>query len=461
MAKGDRDSYHPSPAELDRFLLGEMSPTQAAPVLAHLLHGCEHCQMSMRPMAAAMFETTPNAAEPLPSSGAEYDFPLFKAFSIARRYAATAVQPSKARIQSQQVSDVQAPKEVALPATSDNSGAERDWLLCQRLIERCRALRHSDPETLVLTAQLAVELSQRLEETSPEKASALADLQACALAELGNARRIADDLVGAEAELSRALERAAQGAGDPLFLAALMDLTASLYTDLRRFEEARCLLDAVYAIYERAGDRHAAGRALISKGASSNYAFDVEEAIQLLTQGLSLIDPARDPKLAMIAIHNLIWSLVEGGRAAQAHQLFEHSRQLLSSHTERLDAIKTTWLEGRIAMALGEEERAEQLFRETRAHFEEARLPYEVALVSLDTAVLWLRAGRVAEIRGLIDETISIFQARGIRREAIGMMLVVRDAFRKRQVTETLLRTTAAKLQQMVELPSRRVRVSS
>jgi tetratricopeptide (TPR) repeat protein len=460
MAKGDRESYHPSPAELDRFLLGEMSPNQAAPVLAHLLHGCERCQTSMRPMAAAMFETTPNAAEPAPSSGAEYDFPLFKAFSSARRYAATAVQPSKARVQSQQVSDVQVPKEVALPAAADDSGAERDWLLCQRLIERCRALRYSDPETMVLTAQLAVELSQRLESSS-EKAPALADLQACALAELGNARRIADDLVGAEVELSRALERADQGTGDPLFLAALMDLTASLYTDLRRFEEARRLLDAVYAIYERAGDRHSAGRALISKGASSNYAFDVEEAVQLLAQGLSLIDPARDPKLAMIAIHNLIWSLVEGGRAAQAHQLFEHSRQLFSSHTEKLDAIKTTWLEGRIAMALGEEERAEQLFRETRAHFEEARLPYEVALVSLDTAVLWLRAGRVAEIRGLIDETISVFQTRGIRREAIGMMLVVRDAFRKRQVTEALLRTTAAKLQQMVELPSRRRRVSS
>ena len=69
-----------------------------------------------------------------------------------------------------------------------------------------------------------------------------------------------------------------------MFLAHLMDLTASLYSDQRRFDEARLLLDAVYAIYERAGDRHSAGRALISKGISANYAFDIEDA-QLLSPG--------------------------------------------------------------------------------------------------------------------------------------------------------------------------------
>jgi tetratricopeptide (TPR) repeat protein len=312
---------------------------------------------------------------------------------------------------------------------------------------------------MVLAATLAVVLAERLDPDFRGSAP-LADLQACALAELGNARRIADDLAGAESDLSRAVVRAQEGTGDPLFLARLMDFTASLYTDQRRFDEARLLLDAVYAIYERAGDRHLAGRTLISKGVSAQYAFDIEEAIRLLGQGLSMIDAAQDPKLAMIGIHNLVWSFVECGRADQARQLFEQSHQLYPSHIEPLDAIKVTWLEGRIAAALGEDRRAEQRFREARVRFEEAKLPYEVALVSLDTASLWLREGRTAEIKELIDETISIFQARGIRREAIGMLLVVREAFQKDQATEAMLRRVAAQLQ-MDGIPARRGRVSS
>jgi tetratricopeptide (TPR) repeat protein len=456
MAEAERE-IHPSPADLDRFLLGDMSPRQAAPVLAHLFHGCDECRTRMEPLASAMFGIGAPAPEPALESGAEYDFPLFKAFATARRYAAARAEEKTGDRQ-----PAMAPvlKEAPILEISSKVRAERDLGLCQRLIESCRALRHSDPETLVMTATLAVALAERLD-PSFLGAAALADLQACALAELGNARRIADDLAGAESDLSHAAARAAQGTGDPLLLARLMDLTASLYTDQRRFDEARQLLDAVYSIYEREGDRHSAGRALISKAYSANYAFDVEEAVPLFIKGLALIDPARDPKLAMITIHNLIWSLVECGQAARASQLFEHSRPLVSSYVERLDAVKAIWLEGRIAAGLGDDERAEQRFREARESFEAVKMPYDVALVSLDMAALWLRAGRTSEIMDLIDGTITIFRSRGIRREAIGMLLVVREAFQKRQMTEALLRTAAAELLRLEDSPARRGRVSS
>jgi tetratricopeptide (TPR) repeat protein len=443
MAEGDRDN-HPGPAELDRFLLGEMSPRQAAPILAHLIRGCERCKAAMEPLAAVMLGFGPQVQEPSPESGAEYDFPLFKAMATARRYAATAA-PVQAKGHARRAPAL---KEASLPASPGEPRPDQAWERCQRLIEMCRALRYSDPDTVVLTANLAVVLSERLD-PGIAGAVALADLQACALAELGNAKRIADDLAGAESDLSRAVVRAAQGTGNPLFLARLMDLTASLFTDQRRFEEARLLLDSVYTIYEREGDRNSAGRTLISKGMSANYAFNNEEALQLFVQGLALIDPASDPKLAMIGIHNLIWSLIECGQAPLASRLFEQSRELFSVHFEHMDAVRVLWTEGRLAMALGNYERAEQLFRTARASFEGARLPYEVALVSLDMASLWLREDRTAEIKGLIDETISIFQARGIRREAIGMLLVLREALQKEQATEAMLRTVTVQLQRL------------
>lgn len=467
MALGDRDGYHPSPADLDRFLLGEMSPRQAAPVLAHLIHGCTRCQTGIKPLVSAMFGVGTSLPEPSPQSGSEYDFPLFKAFAAARQYAAAA----KAGPENHRIARAPAPpalknavavSRASTPRKLDGKAdrMELDLARCRRLIDECRTLRYTDPETMVLTATLAVTLAERLDPGLLGSAL-LADLQARAFAELGNARRVADDLDGAEADLCRALARSAQGTGDPMLLARLMDLTASLYSDQRRFDEACLLLDAVYTIYQRHGDHHSAGRALISKGISVNSAFDVEEGARLLIQGLGMIDARRDPKLVMVSVHNLVWSLVECGQAAQARRLFEHGRQLFASYVERLDAIRSVWLEGRIAAALGEDQQAEQRFSEARASFEAARLPVEVALVSLDTAALWLRAGRTAEIMDLIEETVAIFRAHKIRRETIGTLLIVRDAYQKHQVTEALLRKVSAELLRIEDSPSQRGRVPS
>src|SRR3954451_23053166 len=246
MAEGDRDR-HPSPAELERFLLGEATPQQAAPVLAHLLRGCAHCRNNMEPTAAAMFGAGPGSPEPVAAPGAEagneYDFPLFKAFATARRYAESTTRTKADPPADRAASALKVAS--ASPEASANR-SERDWERCERLIEICRRLRYSDPEALVLTASLAVVLAERLDPAFRGPAT-LADLQAYAIAELGNAKRVSDDLRGAEAELALALRRAAEGTGAPLLLAHLMDLAASLYVEQGRNNDARALVDAVYA----------------------------------------------------------------------------------------------------------------------------------------------------------------------------------------------------------------------
>jgi tetratricopeptide (TPR) repeat protein len=442
MDEGDRRGHHPSPAELDRFMLGEMSPREAAPVLAHLIHGCAKCQRKLEPLASVMLGAPSQLPELLSeSAGNEYDFPLFKAFASARRYASARAVEERRPPAAPALKEAVAPRPPALEA----GVTERDWARCEWLIERCRVLRHTDPESMVLTATLAVALSERMSPGSSGSA-ALADLQAYALAELGNSQRIVDDVIPSEATLAAAVDRAGQGTGDPRLLAYLMDLTASLYTDVRRYEEALRLRDAVYAIYAKVGDRHRVGKALISKGFTLINALRAEEGIPFLTQGLAMIDAARDPRLVMAGVLNLIWSLVECGNAAQAQSLFELSQAFFSAQIERIDAIKCVWLDGRIAAALGEEEHAEQRFREALASYEEVRLPGYVAMVSIDLAILWLRTGRNAEIAPLIEETIAAFRSFGIHREVIGTLLVVHEALKKSQVTEALLRTAGTEL---------------
>jgi hypothetical protein len=55
MAERDRAANHVSSAELNRFLFGEMSGAEAAPVVAHLLTGCRRCREEMSALASVVF----------------------------------------------------------------------------------------------------------------------------------------------------------------------------------------------------------------------------------------------------------------------------------------------------------------------------------------------------------------------------------------------------------------------
>ena len=348
---------------------------------------------------------------------------------------------------------------VPLEALPPNSRKQTALDRCEALIERCRSLRYSDPEGMVLSASLAVNLAQQALSKQGESAE-LADLEARAWAELGNAHRVADDMVEAEATLSRALIRSGEGTGNPLLLARIMDLTASLYIDQRRFQEARQLLDSVHAIYQHTGDTQAAARTFISKGLASNRAFDPEEAIGFLAEGIRRIDPAHDPKLVLAAVHGLLWSLVDAGRDAQADWLLAEVRPLYEAHGERFDRLPQLWLEGRIASHLGQDEKAESILLRVREEYRDSDIAYDVALVSLDLATLWLRQGRTAEIKSLLDETIAILNAKHLQREALGALLMLKKAFENDQATAALLHNATVQLWRLERSPAKR-RVSS
>ncbi|HKH47607.1 MAG TPA: hypothetical protein VKM72_23365 [Thermoanaerobaculia bacterium] len=410
-------------------------------MVAHLLTGCEACREQMAPLATVVFARGV-APEPPLSDGAEYDFPIFRAFASVRRYTATLTREYREVPEERPLKEVPPP-----PPLSIHERTVRDELRCHTLLERSRSLRQSDPEGMVLTAALAVTLAEHISE--PEHAAgsaALADLQARAWAELGNSRRVADDLSGSEAALARAVECAGQGARDPRLLALLMDLTASLYVDQRRFAEAVRLLDCTHALYQTLGETQKAGRTLISKGIATGYALDSEKAVRLLGQGLALIDAERDPKLALAGVHSLLYFLVEGERLAEASRLLDLSRPLYAAHGGRLDKLKARWLEGLIAAGLGDEASAERALNEARTGFASAELPYDAALASLALAELWLRGGCPRKIKRLVNEMLAIFQARKIRREAIAALLMLRETLEREGATVALLRSVASEL---------------
>ncbi len=110
-----------------------------------------------------------------------------------------------------------------------------------------------------------------------------------------------------------------EGTGDPLLLARLMDLTASLYTDQRRFERGSRLLDYVYA------DLRDVKATCIRRRGPSSARGSPPTLLSIPTrrsgsssEGIRQIDPARDPKLVLVAVHGLLWCLVDSGRRRRA-----------------------------------------------------------------------------------------------------------------------------------------------
>jgi tetratricopeptide (TPR) repeat protein len=441
MLDSDGGELHPSPHDLERFLLGDMPHEEVNGVIAHLMRGCAECRSRMAPLAAALFgRVAARGTTPVDATGEPYDAVLDRVFSGARDYAKgveadggeAAGHPSAAVLDD----------EVAWRPRGASAQAARDEERCRALLERCVDLRHRDAEALVLTATLAVNLAERLEPVH-RTAGEIADLRARSWAELGNALRIADDLTGAESALARSLELSGDGTGDPLLLARQMDLAASLLKDRRRFEEARSLLDCARRIYERMGDDQAAARTLISQGIAASVALESASAVQLLGEGLRKIDPERDPRLALASIHTLIWSLVDCGDLTLARRLFAISRDLYATAGGQLFDLRGRWLEGRIAAGLGDDGAAERALREVRQRFEDANLHYDAALVTLDLVEVLLHKGERREIESLLDATTAVFRARQIGRETLTSLLMLRQVTAENRLTASVLRQVA------------------
>ncbi|HEY0783400.1 MAG TPA: hypothetical protein VGE98_13155, partial [Thermoanaerobaculia bacterium] len=301
-------------------------------------------------------------------------------------------------------------------------------------------------------AALAATLAERLD---PEVCGAVhaLDLQARAWAELGNAHRVSNDLLRAERTLDHALACAERGTGDPLLLARIMDLTASLYTDLRRFREAAQLLDWVYHVYHRFGEGQRAARALISKGISVGLANDYEPSIQLLERGLADLDRESDPALVVTAVHALIDFTVRLDRFEEGDRLLRLARPLYERWADPLNRLKLRWLHGKVALGLGDPDRAEAELLEVCDGFEQRRMPYTVAMVSLDLAALWLQQGRAEETRELVEDILATFRALRIGREAIAALLVLRRALERERATVTLVRSVASRLRRLEDSP--------
>jgi hypothetical protein len=191
------------------------------------------------------------------------------------------------------------------------------------------------------------------------------------------------------------------------------------------------------------------------------YAGEPEEAIRLLQEGLGLLEEEREPGLELAAVHNQLMFLVDCGRFQEARKLLAPNRRRLREAGAkgaggRLNGFKVAWIEGRIAAGLQELPRAVATLRRVRRGLAEADLSYQAAVASLDLAVVLLRQGQAGEAELLVEEAAGTFLALRIEREALGAILMLRQAFAVRMATTALLEDVTSFFRRAEHDPSAR-----
>lgn len=429
------DDRHPSPRELTRFSQGELLAPAHRPLVAHLA-GCGHCRARLERLAPEvgrrMRELLANVTPLNPLDATSYRTAFARAMAKLDREARR-LEQSRSVAPSLLAELLGQPHQRRLLVLR-NSSRFQTWGLAELLLEEAQRRWTDDARESEKLVFLALEITQQLEEAG-ESAAFIRDLKARGWSILANARRLRSDLAAAEKAFAVARQLLAEGSGDPLERAQVMELETSLLRTQRRFEDAAVLLKQVIRAYRRAGEPHLAGRALINQALLLREFGQPAEGIPLLEKAALLIDPEADSRLLCVLRQNQIAFLNETGRASEAEALLPQLRRLVHRFGSRIDLLRFRWLAGNIATNLGWPERAETSLRKARAGFLAEDIPLDVALVSLDLACLLLKQGRTSETKDLVAEVVPLFHAIQIQREALAALMLFAAAVERETLT--------------------------
>lgn len=455
---------HPTRHSLESFMRGELCGSGAEEIVRHLVGGCTECQGVARTFfPCEVAPGTPADSERhagLWGGKAERDVGEMFQNLLPHLWSRQAALESEQSCAPELLEKLErCPQERGL-IIIENSDRFQTWSLCELVLERGFATGPEDPAKALELIELGVAIAQNLSE-STYSTELVHDAKARALALLGNARRITSDLVGASNALQEAEAELQKGSGDELELARYMDLKSSLLFDYRNFREGFRVLDRAIKIYRSSGGEHLLGRALISKGFQLGELGDLESAIATLQDGLRRIDPQTEMRLLLAAKHNLVYYFYSAGRYHQALVLVPEVRELHREVGNTVDLVRFKWLEAKIAQGHGDLDSAETALCEVRDFFVEREISHDVAQVSLDLGTLYLRQGRIPELKKLATEILALFVGLGIGREAIAALVLFQQAVEMEKVSFGLIRDLATYLKNARNNPHLPFRPSS
>jgi tetratricopeptide (TPR) repeat protein len=428
---------HPTAEDFERFLQTSPRPSNAghnAQVVSHLLQNCGVCRETLselsggRALLARLLEfpiARKGPSDPGSAKSYNYDWAFAR---TERTIAASLAHGGPARGLPERLAELSRLPEGEQLRRVSAGGRFADPELIEILIERSHAARFQSPKkTLHLgrLARLAAEACTVEAVGSPER---LADLQAQAWGEYGNALRICGNLPEAEEAFTLAFQRREKGSGSPPILAHLYSQMSSLRIYQRQFEEATWFAEESGRIYRQLGRMHDLAGTMVQKAISILYSGEAETAAEILQKAIPMIDKEEDPSILLAAYHNLVRCYIDLDRPEEALALFVEAKPSYHQCRDPLILLRATWQEGQLLREIGHLESAETALLRARQGFLEQGLAYETALVSLDLADVYAKLERTEDLHRTITEAMPIFRSLRLSREVLASLLRLRQA---------------------------------
>lgn len=290
----------------------------------------------------------------------------------------------------------------------------QSWSFCEKVCELSVREASRSLKRAAALARLAVKVAEMVQ----GPAWWCDRVRGYALAHQANVLRVAGHLKEADALLEKA-RRLWEAGDDPdgvLDPGRLLQFTAALRRDQRRFDEALILLDQAAPISRYPG------RALVNKGFTLEVIGEHERAIETLLQAVPQIIRDPEPRQVNVLNINLAVNFCHLEKFYEASMLVPQLRSVATELGDEIDLARIDWIQGRVAAGQGRTVEALMLLRAARRKFTAEKMSYDIALVLLEEAVLLLEEGRVAEVKALARELTGVFQAKGVHREALAAL---------------------------------------
>jgi hypothetical protein len=242
-------------------------------------------------------------------------------------------------------------------------------------------------------------------------------------------------------------------AADPLVRAEVY-LAEAAYRDYTcEFERAVRLLLRAERLQLRFGTPSAVALLRVLRAEIARRSGRIVEAIDLLESALLQLDVRSEPRLAMGAVHNLAYCLIEAGAFDAALGILRRFLPAYRVFGGPRDRARRAWLEAKAVRGAGLSSLGEAMLVEVRDRFVSLESPYEVATVDLDLAEAYAIEHRWTELETVAAETLALCTAYGVGTEALAAANLLCEAVNRRQATaETVLGLVATLKQHLAPL---------
>lgn len=440
---------------------GRMQPGELLRLIhRHVLDGCEECRREwdelvegehgdLREMLVGAPGELPFDVPLSPTAGRpERPAPYASAFAAADRQitaAETALKRDRTRARKELAALLELPAGERLTAIRRSRRRYRSPAFAHLLVEDARTrVRRSPREALEVLDLVRPALELIPGALAREWARALA---VRAEAHRANALRVTGDLHAADRHFREVRRRLADAEiEDAAVEAEVASLEASLRRDQRRYEEAAVLLDRAVVIYETVREGEGLARVLIQRAEIGQHFDRHDDAFADLERARTLLDPERQPFLYLCTVIGGVPTLLDSGRYREAERVLTQAEGTVAA-AEPWWRLRFRFLAGRVALGLGELDRAALLLDEARQGFSAQGLAADAALAALEIALVSLRQGRTAEVRALARQIAPTLQRHGVDREALATLAL----FERSVQADAAALALAAELRRHVE----------